>query len=342
MSKIGFFFELTFLSVSLQKFFKQMLNRRLLRIKIFQSLYAFYQTDQENVPAAMKNLMFSLEKMHELFVRNLAFIVKIADIIDERHEAGKQKFIKPDIREMSGRLFSDMQCIKNLRNNAHYNELYRNYNINLADDTDMLRQIARNIEDSNVYKTFRESDTETKDMSYLRNLYKSFIFTNPVLLSRLEEANIHWANDQYYVGIILMSFLKKDSFFHNPDEKLPSVFKPTEFEEAESDEEFVKTLFMKTIKHADDYQEVINLYLENWEPERIALCDTIIMKMAMAEIIHFPQIPIKASLNEYIEMTKVFSTPKSKIFVNGILDKVISHYNREGKIEKIGRGLQDN
>lgn len=319
-----------------------MLNRRLLRIKIFQSLYAYYQTEQDNVSAALKNLMFSLEKMHELFVRNLAIIVKIADIIDERHEAGKQKFIKPDIRESSGRLFSDMICIRNLKNNESYTELTRLYKINLSEETDLLRQIARNIEDSSVYKAYRITVSEKEDMTYLRNIYKSHIFTNPVFLSRLEEINMHWGNDQYYTGIILMSFLKKDSFFSNPDEQLPGVFKTTEFDEAESDEDFVKILFMKTVKHADEYQEMINQYLENWEPERIALCDMIIMKMALAEILNFPQIPVKASLNEYIEMTKTFSTPKSKIFVNGVLDKVISHYNREGKIEKIGRGLQEN
>ena len=163
-----------------------------------------------------------------------------------------------------------------------------------------------------------------------------------MLLSLFEEHNMHWAHDQYYIGIILMTYMKKESFFNNPETPLPDTFKPLEFEDSETDKNFVKILFTTTIKHASEYELIINQYLENWEPERIALSDIIIMRMACAEILTFDQIPIKASLNEYIELSKTFSTPKSKIFVNGVLDKVISHYNREGKIEKTGRGLMDN
>jgi transcription antitermination protein NusB len=319
-----------------------MLNRRLLRIKIFQALYSYYQTEPDNVSVALKNLMTSLVKMHELFIRNLLIIVRVADIIDDRFETGKQKYIKSESDSDLLKRLSDNTCIRNLKENAQFQKYVSNYKINLSDDADLLRQIARNTEDSEEYKLYQVSENTKNDMQFLKTIYKNHIYTNHNLHSRLEEMNMHWANDQYYIGIILMTFLKKDSFFSQPEMPIPEAFKPVEFDDAESDEDFVKTLFVKTIKHADEYQTMINSYLENWEPDRIALCDIIIMKMALAEVLNFNQIPIKASLNEYIELTKTFSTPKSKIFVNGILDKVISHYNREGKIEKIGRGLQDN
>lgn len=319
-----------------------MLNRRLLRIKIFQALYSYYQSENAEVSSSLKNLQTSLVKMHELFIRNLMIILKIADILDERFETQKQKFIKNEAISDQTRHFSDLSCLQMLRNNKHFEKYIREYNINLSEDADLLRQMARNIESNSVYNSFCASGTEKSDMEILRSIYKSEIYTNPHLMSRLEEMNIHWASDQYYIGIILMTYLKKDSFFNQDNAPLPEMFKAADFDEAESDEDFVKLLFVKTINHDDEFQEMISMYLENWEPDRIALCDMIIMKMALAEIVHFQQIPVKVSLNEYIEMTKTFSTPKSKIFVNGVLDKVISHYNREGKIEKIGRGLQDN
>jgi transcription antitermination protein NusB len=319
-----------------------MLNRRLLRIKIFQALYSYYQSENADVSTSLKNLFTSLDKMHELFIRNLLIILKIADILDDRFETQKQKFYKNEEISEQTRRFSDVSCIQLLRNNNHFQRFVSEYKINLSEDSDMLRQLARNIESNLVYKSFCSSETEKSDMEILRSIYKSEIYTNPLMLSRLEEMNIHWSTDQYFIGIILMTYLKKDSFFNQANIPLPETFKTADFDEAESDEDFVKFLFVKTINHADEYQEMINMYLENWEPDRIALCDLIIMKMALAEIIHFQQIPVKVSLNEYIELTKTFSTPKSKIFVNGLLDKVISHYNKEGKIEKIGRGLQDN
>jgi len=319
-----------------------MLNRRLLRIKIFQALYSFYQSDSENVNTAFKNLMTSLNKMHELFLRNLWILIKVSEIIDDRHETGKQKFIKDEEDTDQFRRLSDNICIQNLKNNLHFQHLAKAHSISMPDDDDLLRKIARSIEESNQYKEFRISTDTSLDQSVLKSLYKNHIYTDPVLISRFEEMNIHWGHDQYFTGIILMTYFKKESFFTNPEMELPGVFKPLEFEDTETDEDFVKILFTKTIKHAPEYEVTINTYLENWEPERIALTDIIIMRMAIAEILHFNQIPIRVSLNEYIELTKAFSTPKSKIFVNGVLDKVISHYNREGKFEKIGRGLQDN
>ncbi len=319
-----------------------MLNRRLLRIKIFQALYSYYQSDSEDITPALKNLMRSLVKMHELFVLNLSLLMKISEMIDERFETGKQKFIKTGKDSEQLKRLSHNSAIQNLYQNDSLASFIREYKIQWSGDDDMVRRIARSIEESSEYQEFRSTTDQEGDLQFLKTLYKNHVYGDELLSSRLEDMNIHWGQDQYYIGIILMSNLKRDSFFSDPALKVPDVFKPIEFEEAESDEDFVKQLFRETILKAKDSEQVIHQYLENWDTERIALSDIIIMRMACAEILTFDQIPIKVSLNEYIDMSKTFSTPKSKIFVNGVLDKVISHYNREGKIEKTGRGLREN
>ena len=262
-------------------------------------------------------------------------------MIDERFEEGKQKHIKTGKDSEELKRLSDNIVIENLRNNQSIAAYIREYKIQWGGESDMLRKIARSVEETPDYQDYRSTPDDGSDIQFLKSLYKNYIYGNELFLSKLEEQNIHWGQDQYYIGIILMSYLKKESFFNDSTLEVPGIYKPLSFEDSESDENFVKILFRETIRNAAEYEKVIFQYLENWEPERIALSDLIIMRMACAEILTFDQIPVKVSLNEYIEMSKTFSTPKSKIFVNGVLDKVISHYNREGKIEKIGRGLQE-
>jgi transcription antitermination protein NusB len=319
-----------------------MLNRRLLRIKLFQSLYAYFQNDTTQLPVALKNLMISLEKMHELLVLNVSLMIRIAHVLDERFESQKQKFIQADESVNALRRLSSNEGIENLMSNTAFSKFIADYSIQWGGEDELLKKMAKSIEESKEYKEFQMSGDTANDIQYLKTIYKKHIYTHSSFLSYLEELNIHWVHDQYYIGVILMSLMKKDSAFNNAQIPFPEVFKNNDFEEAESDLEFANTLFMKTITEHKEYDNIIHQYLENWEPDRIALTDTIIMRMACAEILHFNQIPVRVSLNEYIELSKSYSTPKSKIFVNGILDKVIAHYAREGKFEKIGRGLQEN
>lgn len=318
-----------------------MLNRRLLRIKIFQALYSYYQSNNDSFQISENNLLTSLNKMHELFVLNLSLLIKLSDVIEDRYEEMKKKFIKKENEENLKRLSQNLSII-NLSKNESLKKYLNSYKVNWGGQEDLLTKIARSIEDSKEYKEFRSAENNENDNLYLKSIYKKYIYTSSLLLSYFEELNIHWVQDQYYVGIIILSYFKKESFFVSSEIPIPNVFKENVFDEEESDETFVKKLYSKTIINADEYDSVINKHLQNWEPDRIALSDIIIMRMACAEVLNFPQIPINSSLNEYIEIAKSFSTPKSKIFINGILDKVISYYNREGKVEKIGRGLQEN
>lgn len=319
-----------------------MLNRRLLRIKIFQALYGFYQSGSDDLKIAEKNLFTSLNAMHELLFVNISLLLRLARMSEERFEMSNQKFIKRERDNASLRRFSDNEVIKRLDSNEQVKKIISNYKINWGGQDNLLKKIIRAIEDSEEYQAYQSSETTIKDSETLRHLYNDFIMQEPLLLNYLEEDNMHWVQDQIYIGSLMNTMLKKKSFMTDNKEEVPGVFKEPDFKEAESDHDFVKKLFSQTILHEKEYEEVIFKYIENWEPDRIALSDMIIMKMACAEIITFDQIPLKSSLNEYIELSKAYSTPKSKIFVNGVLDKAVSHLQREGKIIKTGRGLKEN
>lgn len=321
-----------------------MLNRRLLRIKVFQSLYAYYQTEDNNIVSTEKNLFNSIYKMHELFISNLALIIKLADVSDERLEINKQKHIKTEQDSELLRKFSDNHAIQNLKNNSHLNRLITNYKINWSDDEDFLKQIIRLIENSDLYKNYRSNHDYTleSDTDFIKKIYNVYIYNDEDVVSNLEEKNLHWVQDQYYIGVQVSNFIKKQLPTLKPNDLMPEVFKNKDNDEVESDEIFVKNLFNFTIELEKQTESDIVKFIENWEPDRIALCDLIIMKMACTEILKFDQIPVKSTLNEYIELAKLYSTPKSKVFINGILDKVFSFYQREDKYEKIGRGLKEN
>lgn len=321
-----------------------MLNRRLLRIKVFQTLYAYYQTEDNNLLSAEKNLFNSIYKMHELFVSNLALILKLSDLSDERLEVNKQKYIKSEQDSDLLRKLSENLVIQNLKNNSHLGRLISNYNINWSEEEDLLKKIIRLIENSDLYKEYRANDDFTleSDTEFLKKLYNVFIYNDDDVVLLLEAKNLHWVQDQYYIGVQVGSFLKKHAPSLKVNDLIPEIFKKADFDDEQSDESFVKSLFYLTIEMSSQTETDIIKFIDNWEPERIALSDMIIMKMACTEILKFEQIPVKSTLNEYIELAKLYSTPKSKVFINGILDKVFSYYQREDKYEKIGRGLKEN
>jgi N utilization substance protein B len=317
-----------------------MINRRLLRIKVFQSLYAYYQNNTGNDAMAEKNLMHSLEKMYELFLINLSLLSAIGKIEKDRQELHKQKFYQ---NNQTKRLFYDNLFISALRENENLIAANKHNSAFWNNAQDVVKKIVRTIETCEEYIEYTQSSSIDikSDAAFVLKIYKKYIYTDESLTSFLEETNIHWAQDQYYVGLFVISFIKTEGKEFTKQSILPTLFKPVD-DFNESDELYVKKLLKLTITKSPEYEPVIYQNIKNWEPDRIALSDTILLKMAVTEILNFDQIPIKSSINEYIELAKVFSTPKSKIFINGVLDKVISHYKLTNEIHKIGRGLKEN
>ncbi len=318
-----------------------MINRRLIRTKVFQALYSYYQNNTTNIEIAENNLMHSLQKMHELFALNLSLLLAIADVEIERKEIQKQQFLKDKTNNLQHILY-DNRFLSNLRDNDNFKTIIKDNISFWSNAYELVKKITKDIEKTELYQNY-STQTETNqktDADFINQLYKKYIYDNEALITFLEETNIHWGQDQLYIGHLVISFIKLEGAELNKNTKIPSLFKNT-LDKEESDEAFVKSLFSYTILKSPEYEPIIYQKIKNWEPDRIALSDTIILKMAVTEILNFEQIPIKSSINEYIELAKIFSTPKSKIFINGVLDKVVSHYKSSGEIHKIGRGLKD-
>jgi N utilization substance protein B len=155
---------------------------------------------------------------------------------------------------------------------------------------------------------------------------------NEVLTSLFEEKNIHWADDSF---VAFNSIIRNFEAFEGQFELMPLL------KDEKDDLEFMSILFTKTILYRQQFEELIDKHTKNWEIERIANMDMLLMEMALAEILYIPNVPVKASLNEYIDISKEYSTPNSKTFVNGVLDKIIAELKRDNKIQKTGRGLKD-
>lgn len=318
-----------------------MLNRRLIRIKVFQFLYAHFLSETPAVVTTMNNLMKTFQRMHELFILNLALLIKVAEALEELFEVAQQKFYKDELDSPDLRRLIHNVGIQNLIENPSLKQYVQQYKLQLSDAMDLVRHLAKIIEKHPLYIEYRKTTDNQNDLEHLKKIYRKIICKDENFLSYLEDKNLHWKHDQYYVSIIVKTYMNHESFFHNPHISVPDVFKEKELEESESDEEFARKLLRETIVNAEEYQNIIQKYSENWDTDRITLTDMILMQMACTEFLYFDQIPTKVTLNEYIEISKIYSTPKSKIFINGILDKVLAHYNREGKVVKIGLGLQE-
>jgi N utilization substance protein B len=191
---------------------------------------------------------------------------------------------------------------------------------------------------SDSYKKFLNNpeDHPATHRKYLEKLYEEFVLDNNDLCSVFQEKSIYWdyEDNDFGVQMAMRYFSKIKS-----EENFKAI--PAKYKDAEEDEEFVKKLFRKAIQHNEEISSWIESKTQNWEVDRIASMDVLLMKMAIVEFLHFPSIPVKVSMNEYIEISKLFSTPKSKVFINGVLDKLLKEFNDKKLIKKRGRGLME-
>jgi N utilization substance protein B len=171
----------------------------------------------------------------------------------------------------------------------------------------------------------------SEDKKFIQNILENFLYEHELFNFWFEEKNIYW-NDDYYYGFF---FLNKwiDGVSEN---KMPA---PKLFRDEAGDKQFIKDVFLKTILHSEEFDKLIEAHTKNWELDRIALLDVLVMKMALTEILYISNVPVKVSMNEYIDVAKEYSTPQSGAFINGILDRIVTDLKKENKIQKTGRGL---
>ncbi|TNE52686.1 MAG: transcription antitermination protein NusB [Bacteroidetes bacterium] len=315
-----------------------MLNRRHLRIKVLQSLYAFFQSNEEDYAKAEKELMLSLDRIYDLYLYLLLTFEELRSIAEHRIEENKQKLrpssedLDPNLRFVNNRIFTKLESSDFLHQEAEKKKINWIGDVN----REMFRKMFLKVRESENYISYMNSDTDSmeEDIQFACSLFKSEIANFPLLYNYFEEKSIHWLDD---IDLACSMVLKTIKSAKGEEEiKFLPLFK-------DSDDEipFVKTLFRSTIVRDEENLKLIDELTRNWELDRIAKMDVILMKMAITELQEFNNIPTKVTLNEYIEISKFYSTPKSNGFINGILDQAIERLQKEDKIKKMGRGLMN-
>ncbi len=319
-----------------------MLSRRHLRIKALQSLYAFFLTENTDLRLGESVLSSSLDKLHELLILQLSLIPEIRDLAKQKLEDAMGKFLPTPEELNPNRRFVDNVFLIKLEENLDYQKYYEKYKINWVLDQEIIKKLFFTIRDSKEYLNYLNSD----DVSYafqadfIHKIFKKFIAGSEMLADFYEDKSIFWAGDYALSAVLaqkVVNHLTEDS---KPGTPLPTLIK-TQNEVDNEDLVFLLELFRKTILHSSEYEALFTPLAKNWDFERIAIMDTLIIKMAICELLEFPSIPVKVTLDEYIEISKSFSTPKSSQFINGILDKLVIQLKEEKKIIKRGRGLKE-
>ncbi len=310
-----------------------MLSRRQLRIKVLQALYSFFQSEKSDLAAADRELFRSIDKVYELYLFILLLLKELGDADHEDAEGLHQKhFPKEDELKAKNR-FHQLSIVQQLATNELFLSELKKYSLSWQKEQDLVRKIFLEIKKSNEYKDFLMNKAELSERDFLVRTVKSYIEESEALKNFIEENNIYWMEDFSFTCHVVLKTIK--DFYLSGKLTLTPVFKD------EDDKAFVRELFSKTILHDKEYEAAIATKTENWEVERIALIDMILLKMAMAELVSFPGIPVKVTINEYIDISKEYSTPKSRQFINGIIDKLADEYKKAGKIVKTGRGLME-
>jgi transcription antitermination protein NusB len=320
-----------------------MLSRRLLRIKVLQALYAHFISENDRVDNGERQLFVSIDKLYDLFIYQLSLLAEITDFERLRMEEAKLKFL-PTAEELNPNTrFIDNRFIAQIVKNRDYRKHVDLLKISWAEEDELIRKLNIQIRESKEYSRYQsqEEDSYEADKSFIIKIFVKFICQSELLQSIYEEKSIYWADDFDTVSVLIQKTIKDFREVWDEFKPLPGVFGSNGEDDSKEDQEFVKQLYRKTIIHSAEFEEIISRKADNWDYERIALMDIILLKMAIAELTEFPSIPVKVTLNEYIELSKGYSTPKSKVFINGILDNLISEFKESKRIKKTGRGLME-
>ena len=308
-----------------------MLSRRHIRLKVMQSLYAYFSTKENNIPASEKAMLKHIEEIGELNLVILSLLVELVKYANNFFEDGKKKHL-PTAEDLDpNRRFVDNQVITLIReDDALMDRINKVSGIWLKNDYNVVSKLFKQLYQSVLYSSYiaKEDNSIEVDQRFFVNALNDYILNNELVHLIFEERSIYWIDDLPFVATIIMGNIKSESKM-NPT----SIFKD------KSDKTFALQLFRNTINNNKQYESIIVKFAKNWELERIAIMDQLFLKMAFAEILTMEQLPVKVTMNEYIEISKYYSTAKSKLFVNGLLDNAVKDFKEEGLIKKVGRGL---
>ena len=311
------------------------INRRQLRIKVLQMLYSFEQTDDGMLGLFEKKLAKSIDETYNLYLYYLLLLIEFRSLAEQKNTDSKSKLrpVKNDLNPSL--LFVENPVLLSLTENKKLKKLFSKHSISWSSEMDLVRTVFNRIRNSDLYLQYidrKEPELET-DVAFIVKMFKDLVVNDEVLLSNLEEKSIYWIEDIDLVASMIIKSFKRSK------ETTGTVAILSLFKEEKEEKHFFKSLFHNSIVNREKIDKVIRDHTKNWDIERIALMDILLMRLAVTEVTTFSSIPIKVTLNEYIELAKLYSTNKSNFFINGILDKSFSDLKDEGKINKTGRGL---
>ena len=307
-----------------------MINRVLIRLKIVQIIYAYYENGGKNLDTAEKELFFSLSKAYDLYNYLLLLMVEVTKQANKKLNAAKNKLIPTKEELFPNTKFVENRFIAQLEVNKQLLDFAGNQKKTWENEADFVKSLCEQIMESDIYKEYMASETSSyeEDREVWRKIYKKIIFNNAELDQVLEDQSLYWNDDKEIVDTFVLKTIKRFEEKNGAKQELLPEFKDDE------DQDFARRLFRRAILNSDYYRHLISENTKNWDLDRVAFMDVIIMQIALAEVLSFPNIPVSVSLNEYVEIAKLYSTPKSGGFINGTLDGIVNQLKKENKLTK--------
>lgn len=306
-----------------------MINRKLIRVKIVQLTYAYYQNGHHNMDTAEKELLFSLSKAYDLYNYLLGLIVAITQEERRRVDIATRRAEREGTETPSQR-FAFNKFATQLEENKQLNLFMEDKKMSWENDVEAVRKLCDQIEQSPLYQEYMMSDAEEyeTDRELWRRIYRTLIQGNEDLDAILEEKSLYWNDDKEIVDTFVLKTIKRFDPANKADQELLPEYDDTE------DREYALKLFRSTILNADTYQRYMSETSRNWNFSRLAYMDVVLMQIAIAEMLTFPNIPISVTINEYVDLAKLYSTPKSGAYINGMLDAIARHLVDTGRLLK--------
>jgi N utilization substance protein B len=312
-----------------------MISRRIIRTKVLQIIYAHVSSSEKTISQSETELHFSIKKTYDLYHLLFAILGELCDFANERIESRKLKNL-PTADDLNPNLkFVNNRLIAKLKENKGLNDYLKTNKLNWAMYPDLIRTLFSSLQESELYAEYINSplDDFQTDRQFCEDIFSIILVNSESMLSELEEQSIYWNDDLDFTISMVIKTIKKFKSEDDNNEYLMSLYKDDE------DKEFTTTLFRKALTNNVENRKIIETYTKNWDVDRVAIMDILIMQLALTELTEFPSIPIKVTLNEYIELAKYYSTTKSSNFINGVLDRITKDFKEAGKIVKTGRGL---
>jgi len=307
-----------------------MLSRRLLRVKVMQIAYSHYSKGDTSIQQTEKELYYSIAKSHELYHSLLLLLLELQKFADKRIEFGKQKR-RPSHEDLNPNMrFVDNAFLRQLAENDELFKYADKNGVSWLNTPETVKGIFNDIVKSTLYQEYMETEAGSYevDQRFMAKLVEKVIAPYEGLYPLLEEQSIFWNDESEFVISMVVKTIKAFDPERGEMQRLLPEYKD------EEDRDFVKRLIRKTLANKEEYMKLIRQFTKNWDFDRIAILDIVLMQIAIAEVMEFPNIPVNVSLNEYIEIAKYYSTNKSGLFINGVLDKIVEHLIQEKKIMK--------